>query len=105
MQPFTVWGRIDSQGNRLGGQGFASRRESKGRYLITFDRPFAAPPTVVVTQSKDLRSMHIRWWDDNVITVDAAESDCLVAIRDVGRGGGYEDDGFNFVAIGEPAGS
>jgi hypothetical protein len=99
-----IWGQVDREGKAVIGTGFTSTRERQGRYRVQFDRPFAHPAVVVVTQVKDLQERYGKWYDDNILVVDPSPEGFLVAVRDLGtHSGGFEDDAFNFIAMGAPA--
>lgn len=100
-----IYGTVNDDGTKQGGEGFTVELVETGLYAITFAEAFATPPCVVATL-KD-------WGADNQIVVKDINSDNFkVTIWDleVKQPAGAtaaklevskEKSAFNFIAIGE----
>jgi hypothetical protein len=100
-----IYGTVNDDGTKQGGEGFAVELVEAGLYAITFAEAFATPPCVVATL-KD-------WGADNQIVVKDINPDkfqvtiwdlevkqpagATVAKLEVSK----EKSAFNFIAIGE----
>ena len=85
-------GRVSKTGGRLAGQGFTSKRDGKGKYVINFSKPFPSTPAVFVSCTDDN--------DDNTVSAYATKSQLKVTIYDTGNDKAtYEDAAFSFMAI------
>jgi len=93
--PVTVHGRVESTIGILGGSGdWDVSGDGAGNFTVTFNAPFANPPTVVASENETTTSppSFIQ-----VFNVTAADFD-VVTYNDSGVVD--EDIGFNFIAVG-----
>lgn len=97
-----VWGCINVNGSKHSGRGFNSNKIGMGIYEVTYNRPFLAPPAVVLTQN-------FKSWEDFGYGGGDGRDGCILAASDeakfkaiTGRSDGIHDDrNFTFIAIGE----
>ena len=93
-----VRGVVDPNGNILAGSGFQVSHPSTGEYLITFDRPFFAPPVFVATAIQSCNPCVVV-----TIRIDLATASNvnLEVQRDVTAGSPQShSEGFHFIAVG-----
>ncbi|RKH68270.1 hypothetical protein [Corallococcus llansteffanensis] len=100
-----VRGSVHSNGNAVQGAGFKSQRAqntSAGTFLITFDPPFSAAPTMVATQASYMGEagpvQNTPSTLDNAVILGVDRSTALIRLGD-GFGTGYYRH-FHFLAIG-----
>jgi hypothetical protein len=86
-----IRGIIDKNGFIIAGSGFQSSLRAPGSYSITFDTPFAGPPTVTVTV--EFFEYFIFGMTDGVTSSSAVIATCKL------NGNTYSSD-FHFIAIG-----
>ncbi|WP_426545692.1 hypothetical protein [Dapis sp. BLCC M126] len=89
-----IHGSVDSQGNKMWGEGFNCRRLSKGAYLIEFDTPFVGQPTAVCTiKGAPQSTFNI---SVGIVETDTSKFVCFTSAPDK-----VIDCGFSFIVFGE----
>ncbi len=92
-----IRGSVFSNGVRRSGSGFTSVRLAAGKYLITFDTPFAAAPSVTGTAHQPINNSQVRIY----VTLGfggATTSDVVFQLIELN--GDVNDRTFDFIAIG-----